>query len=449
MVPSWRLEALHCICATGYHEISLTLRARAQRQRPNCVPLNLSEAHPPVRQPLISFQSRCLKRAYPVCFARGKRSSEGNADEDGNPKAKNDSGADSSTDSPSSSSFGGGSNWNNWGFGFGIGKSDKSDLAEEERERKIRQEEWERWQRSWSESENEDSAWSEDLTSEEANQIRYPRQVDPIRGLPRDAYLRPMIDARGIRQRLAFKSQVGEDELRSEFGANQEESRRAITFSATLLGVPLLAGFCISRLLAEPVFHVYEHFTPNAFAISDRQKLEGAEMVHKEELRLQMDVAIGRHPPLTDDQLQGRLRKEARHLRDEFKEENKKSLLNILSDSVTVSLIFILLAISPRSRRNLSQTIGRVFGGLSDTAKAFLIIASTDILLGYHSEEGWTAAIHLFLGHYGTEPDESLSHLFVATIPVVLDSIFKYWIFVGLNRKDPAATVTLKSMDRH
>jgi hypothetical protein len=151
MVPSWRLEALHCICATGYHEISLTLRARAQRQRPNCVPLNLSEAHPPVRQPLISFQSRCLKRAYPVCFARGKRSSEGNADEDGNPKAKNDSGADSSTDSPSSSSFGGGSNWNNWGFGFGIGKSDKSDLAEEERERKIRQEEWERWQRSWSE----------------------------------------------------------------------------------------------------------------------------------------------------------------------------------------------------------------------------------------------------------------------------------------------------------
>lgn len=38
--------------------------------------------------------------------------------------------------------------------------------------------------------------------------------------------------------------------------------------------------------------------------------------MHKEELRLQMDVAIGKHPPLTDDQMQGRLRKEAHHLHD-------------------------------------------------------------------------------------------------------------------------------------
>ena len=30
-------------------------------------------------------------------------------------------------------------------------------------------------------------------------------------------------------------------------------------------------------------------------------------------------------------------------------------------------------------------------------------LAATDILLGYHSEEGWTAAIHLLTGHYGIE----------------------------------------------
>ena len=29
--------------------------------------------------------------------------------------------------------------------------------------------------------------------------------------------------------------------------------------------------------------------------------------------------------------------------------------------------------------------------------------SGTDILLGYHSEEGWTAAIHLVTGHYGAE----------------------------------------------
>lgn len=40
-------------------------------------------------------------------------------------------------------------------------------------------------------------------------------------------------------------------------------------------------------------------------------------------------------------------------------------------------------------------------------------------------------------------------YIFVAIVPVVMDAIFKYWIFKGLNRQNPAAAVTLKSMDRH
>ena len=38
---------------------------------------------------------------------------------------------------------------------------------------------------------------------------------------------------------------------------------------------------------------------------------------------------------------------------------------------------------------------------------------------------------------------------FVAIVPVTMDALFKYWIFKGLNRKNPAAAVTLKNMDRH
>lgn len=43
----------------------------------------------------------------------------------------------------------------------------------------------------------------------------------------------------------------------------------------------------------------------------------------------------------------------------------------------------------------------------ADTAKAFLIILVTDTLLGYHSEEGWTAAAQLFTQHYGFHPSVS------------------------------------------
>ena len=62
----------------------------------------------------------------------------------------------------------------------------------------------------------------------------------------------------------------------------------------------------------------------------------------------------------------------------------------------------------PSFRRNiLFRTINRLLSGLSDTAKAFIIIAVTDILLGYHSEEGWTATIRLIAMHYGWELDVS------------------------------------------
>ena len=53
-------------------------------------------------------------------------------------------------------------------------------------------------------------------------------------------------------------------------------------------------------------------------------QIEGARKVHTEELRLTMDVAIGRAPPLTDGQMQGRLRHEAHELLAEFREHNKQ-----------------------------------------------------------------------------------------------------------------------------
>ena len=44
---------------------------------------------------------------------------------------------------------------------------------------------------------------------------------------------------------------------------------------------------------------------------------------------------------------------------------------------------------------------------------------------------------------------EAPIYIFVAIVPVTMDAYFKLWIFKGLNRKNPAAAVTLKSMDRH
>ena len=64
------------------------------------------------------------------------------------------------------------------------------------------------------------------------------------------------------------------------------------------------------------------------------------------------------------------------HLAEGFREKNRTALLNLLSDSTIALTGFILLLRNSEGRGALFGTIGRVFSGFSDTAKAFLIIAS-------------------------------------------------------------------------
>jgi hypothetical protein len=70
-----------------------------------------------------------------------------------------------------------------------------------------------------------------------------------------------------------------------------------------LVGVPLLLGFTVSRLLAEPFFEVAQAYNPEIFHPTALQRAEGGREVHKHELRLRMEVAIGRIEPLTDDEM--------------------------------------------------------------------------------------------------------------------------------------------------
>lgn len=265
----------------------------------------------------------------------------------------------------------------------------------------------------------------------------------------RDEYLRPIVDGTGIYNRVAIGEKEAEGRVFVEAITNQYESREALSYAAILFGIPLTVGFLISNLVAKPLWNYAEDLNPAAFALSDEQKVAGAEAMHREEVRLRLEASLGQAPTLSDEAMLAHLRVEAVHFADSMKAYNRQSLVNAVSDSCSGAALFVLLVQDTSQRAILFRTVGRVFTGLSDTAKAFLIILITDILLGYHSEEGWTAALHLLSYHYGWHAPQENLQIFVATVPVLLDSLFKYWIFVGLNKQSPAAAVTLKMMDRH
>ena len=204
--------------------------------------------------------------------------------------------------------------------------------------------------------------------------------------------------------------------------------RSSLCPAAILLVAPLLTGWILGAIIANPVFTAIENLNPHAFEISERQKIEGAKDIHKAEMRMRMDAAIGRAPPLSYTELQAQLKSEAHELVEQFTGRNKHNVLNAVSDSITAFTGFGILLKDTEGRGILFRTLGRIFGGLSDTAKAFMIIASTDILLGYHSEEGWTAAIRLITNHYGSETEAS-SLLLIPAVGCFLCCAFKRQLY--------------------
>nr|AWI73065.1 envelope membrane protein [Lepiniopsis trilocularis] len=84
---------------------------------------------------------------------------------------------------------------------------------------------------------------------------------------------------------------------------------------------------------------------------------------------------------------------------------------------------------------------------LSDTVKAFSILLLFDLCIGFHSPRGWELMIGSVYKDFGFVQNEQILSSLVSTFPVILDTIFKYWIFRYLNRVSPSLVVIYHSMN--
>lgn len=266
---------------------------------------------------------------------------------------------------------------------------------------------------------------------------------------PRDKWLTPLIDLKSITEAFDPDQDRAEDSMQEEALSNKSDSQDAVKYAVKLLFIPLVTGFVISRALAAPILSFTLEHNPQAFAMTEHQIREGAEHVHIEESRLKLDMAIGKIPNLNEDEVLQHLRHYALELQEEEREANEQGLITLVSDSISFMVLFYILSRPSIEREAFFTTLSRLFEGLSDIAKAVMIILIADTMLGYHSEEGWTGLIELICGHYGFEPEQGPVIIFVAVFPIALDALFKYWIFIGLNKISPGAVVTIKQIDRH
>nr|YP_009403815.1 chloroplast envelope membrane protein [Legenere valdiviana]ASA35081.1 chloroplast envelope membrane protein [Legenere valdiviana] len=132
-----------------------------------------------------------------------------------------------------------------------------------------------------------------------------------------------------------------------------------------------------------------------------------------------------------------------------IKTHNEDRIHTILYFSTNLISVLILSSYSILGNKELgilNSWTQEFLYNLSDTTKALFILFFADLCLGFHSTRGWELLISSVYKDFGVLPNDQMISWLVCILPVILDSIFKYWVFYYLNRLSPSLVVIYHSI---
>ena len=146
------------------------------------------------------------------------------------------------------------------------------------------------------------------------------------------------------------------------------------------------------------------------------------------------------------DAFEQRLQEKTIEVAMRYNNQSIEAITNFFADLLSfITLCYLLFALEIQINITKSFLL-EVFFGLDDSKKSLLILLITDLLVGYHSSNLWELFFEFLFNHYGLPESQTGIFLLVATLPVLLDVLFKYLIFRHLNRSSPATVATYHAM---
>ncbi|AFY99184.1 envelope membrane protein [Calothrix sp. PCC 6303] len=242
-------------------------------------------------------------------------------------------------------------------------------------------------------------------------------------------------------------SQDAEVKFVNKYRVSQNRTRIAIKFLLVVVIVPLLTQQLSKQLLLN--FVIKESRGGDYIRVFLNQEME--ETALKElsifEKDLQFKNLLKVSPKLSSVEIETKVKEKAGEIYQNFLLQSNSAISNVFADVMSLVAFAVVIATNRRAIQFVKDFMDEIVYTLSDSAKAFLIILFTDIFVGFHSPHGWEVLLDSFAKHLGLPANQSVIFFFIATFPVILNTIFKYWIFRYLSRLSPSALATLKEMD--
>nr|QSX28081.1 envelope membrane carbon uptake protein [Brachystegia kennedyi] len=213
-----------------------------------------------------------------------------------------------------------------------------------------------------------------------------------------------------------------------------------------LVFLPWWISFSFKKSLESWVTNSWNTWQSEIFLTDIQEKSILQKFIELEELFL-LDEMIKEYPETRLQNLRIGIYKEMVQL---IKTHNQDCIHTILHFSTNL-ICFIMLSgysiIGNQELIILNSWVQEFVYNLSDTIKAFSILLLTDLCIGFHSPHGWELMISSVYKDFGFAHNEQILSGLVSTFPVILDTIFKYWIFRYLNRVSPSLVVIYHSMN--
>jgi len=239
-----------------------------------------------------------------------------------------------------------------------------------------------------------------------------------------------------------------EEDVVEKFRSSKSKTVISLKFMLLLILIPLLTHQISKNFVVKPLYEKVwaERTTVEVFINQDYEE-EALEELAAYEERLHFEMMIGRSPKLTAEETEEKLQEKALEIAESYQALSNNAVENVFADLCSLLSFCIVLFVSQRELAIVKSFLDDLIYGLSDSAKAFIIILFTDIFVGYHSPHGWEVILEGVTRHFGLPENRDFNFLFIATFPVILDTVMKYWIFRYLNRISPSAVATYRNMN--
>ncbi|QNP28271.1 proton extrusion protein PcxA [Cylindrospermopsis curvispora] len=240
---------------------------------------------------------------------------------------------------------------------------------------------------------------------------------------------------------------TAESDFIKNYRISRNKTRIAMRFLLLIIIIPLIVQNFSKNLLFTPLFNQWMSQDNQRVFLNPEMEEKALNELKTFERKLQFQNLLHTVPPLSPEEIELEVKDKALDLAKEFRRDSSLAIGNIFADVMSLISFAIIIGWRKKDIGVVQSLLDKIAYGLSDSAKAFLIILITDIFVGFHSPHGWEIILESLAEHLGLPASRNVIFLFIATFPVILNTIFKYWIFRYLSRLSPSALATLKEMD--